>query len=460
MKNRKRLKKPSGSAQPRKNGGNAADPVQMEPGTCTVTIKKSKLHARDHFDYEKLVFPGARLLPAKFHEDLEEVSFVYDTSDKRCAVEMPKETMEHRYQFLQNLFLLADVWREFSFSMDPENLYYDRNFLPFVKNRDLYEDGKRSDMSLFLFLCKTYAGGFLSDRYSVKQLQESGIEVLKGDRKLDPLMQAGTLQDLQRMVAAYRREYEEKERRNHVVVSRKKNSVKTVLSVISPLAAGVLAVGLLYLLLHIVPYQNAVIQANEAFVRLDYVAVMDAMEPYALERMDTSTKYILAVSYARSEDLQKNEIESIVSGLSVNSDVRVLEYWICLGRLDTAQAEDLAQALSDDRLLVYAYMKELDILQTDTTMSGQDKQARVSELEQKITELGKKYSPDKISASDGSSSAGSPADTSAASGGTGAAESQTDTQSQSDSTSSSSSAADGDVVFRVPDADNAENTGE
>ena len=86
MKNRKRLKKPSGSAQPRKNGGNAADPVQMEPGTCTVTIKKSKLHARDHFDYEKLVFPGARLLPAKFHEDLEEVSFVYDTSDKRCAV--------------------------------------------------------------------------------------------------------------------------------------------------------------------------------------------------------------------------------------------------------------------------------------------------------------------------------------------------------------------------------------
>jgi len=54
-------------------------------------------------------------------------------------------------------------------------------------------------------------------------------------------------------------------------------------------------------------------------------------------------------------------------------------------------AEDLAKALSDDQLLVYGYMKELNWLESDMSISGEEKQQRMSELQNSIKELGEKY---------------------------------------------------------------------
>ena len=51
-------------------------------------------------------------------------------------------------------------------------------------------------------------------------------------------------------------------------------------------------------------------------------------------------------------------------------------------------------ALSDDKLLVYAYMKEADILEGDTAMDGGEKKDRLDMLEQEIGNLGEKYKPE------------------------------------------------------------------
>ncbi|WP_029067425.1 type VII secretion protein EssB/YukC [Lachnobacterium bovis] len=110
--------------------------------------------------------------------------------------------------------------------------------------------------------------------------------------------------------------------------------------------------------------------------------------------MDKNTKYILATSYAKTENLKKKEIQSIVDRLDTNSDERELEYWIYLGRLKTNKAEDLAKAMSDDQLLIYSYMKERSVLEQDTSKSGDKKQARLKELDENKKELGDKYSKD------------------------------------------------------------------
>lgn len=46
---------------------------------------------------------------------------------------------------------------------------------------------------------------------------------------------------------------------------------------------------------------------------------------------------------------------------------------------------------SDDELLLYAYMTEKAILEKNTEISGEEKAARLSELEKKIEELSKQY---------------------------------------------------------------------
>ena len=107
--------------------------------------------------------------------------------------------------------------------------------------------------------------------------------------------------------------------------------------------------------------------------------------------MDQNTKYILAVSYANSESFRKEEIQTIVSKLGPGSNEKELNYWIYLGRLDIERAEDIALALSDDKLLIYAYMKESDLLESNTDITGTEKKERLDKLEQEITRLGKKY---------------------------------------------------------------------
>ena len=139
------------------------------------------------------------------------------------------------------------------------------------------------------------------------------------------------------------------------------------------------------------PEQKAVIDAHEAYVKKDYVQSIDSMQGISTEDMDAGTRYILAVAYASSESFRKEEIQNIIDKLSPTSNEKELDYWIYLGRLNLEKAEELAMSLSDDKLLVYAYMKEADLLESDNTINGEEKKTRLDTLEQEIEKIGKKY---------------------------------------------------------------------
>ena len=157
---------------------------------------------------------------------------------------------------------------------------------------------------------------------------------------------------------------------------------------------GVLALLLIitgYLSLVVLPRNKAVIRASRAYTIENYVDCIDNLKNVKPEQMDTYTKYILAVSYARSEALEKEELTNVLDKLSIYSNEIELEYWIAIGRSDFERAENVSKALSDDKLLIYAYMKELNYLEGNVLMDGEEKQSRMNELSNAITEIGKKY---------------------------------------------------------------------
>ncbi len=55
------------------------------------------------------------------------------------------------------------------------------------------------------------------------------------------------------------------------------------------------------------------------------------------------------------------------------------------------EAENIAMQRSDDELLLYAYMLDKDLTQTDTVMTGEEKAAKLADLEEKIANLAKQY---------------------------------------------------------------------
>ena len=91
--------------------------------------------------------------------------------------------------------------------------------------------------------------------------------------------------------------------------------------------------------------------------------------------------------------------DMLIDRLSYNSDVKQLDYWIYLGRTDADNAIDIAQRLSDNQLLLYAYIQKYEIVSADTTLSGDDKSSQLNSIRENIKDLaqtlGIKYEPEK-----------------------------------------------------------------
>ena len=133
--------------------------------------------------------------------------------------------------------------------------------------------------------------------------------------------------------------------------------------------------------------------SRQVYRRMDLGTGKDLAD-YEVDRLDIETKYILAVSYARSESFKKEEISNIIDKLSQASSEQEMEYWIYLGRNQLAEAQNTALTLSDDKLLIYAYMKEIDAVENDIQMDGNTKQERLTQLQNSIESIGKKYITD------------------------------------------------------------------
>lgn len=135
------------------------------------------------------------------------------------------------------------------------------------------------------------------------------------------------------------------------------------------------------------PYEQSVIKANRDYLKINYSGVIEDFKNTDIARMEISDKYILAYSYVQCENLTEEQKKNIVSALSLDTNEKILDYWIYLGQLEVSEAENIALQLSDDDLLLYAYLKEKNMLETDVDISGSEKEKRIGELDSKIDKL-------------------------------------------------------------------------
>lgn len=147
--------------------------------------------------------------------------------------------------------------------------------------------------------------------------------------------------------------------------------------------------GIYWYVEHVQPEQCA-LRAERAYLENDLIAVIEALSSIPVEKMDTHEKYVLAVSYIKAQvvDSFTNETkELLLSKLAYNSDEAVLDYWIYLGRRQVEPAIDIAMRRSDNQLLLYAYLQKLDVVADDAELTGEEKDAQLTELKSKVTAL-------------------------------------------------------------------------
>ncbi len=361
----------------------------MEAGkdTLKVQVKKSEIKAKTVFDYEFLMQKRIGFAPVKMEEKEEEITFIFDISGLRPMVELKEEELEYRYRFLQNLIILRELWDEYDLNTESENIYFDYNYIPYILKRDIKVQNEKN----FLVFAKELATGLLCKKYDYEQVHESGVEIAEDEKNVKMLITCETEEDFFKYIQEKAQEQYAVNKNQKIRVDRRKYEIQArmILSIVIVLFGLLIYTG--YKSFVILPRSKAVIQAGRNFVVQDYVDCIDALSEIDVEKMDTYTKYILAVSYAKTEALEKEELENVLERLSIYSSEIELEYWIAIGRSAYERAENIAMALSDDKLLIYAYMKELNNLEGNVTMDGEEKQKRVNFLSNEITAIGEKY---------------------------------------------------------------------
>ena len=357
-------------------------------------MRKAEMAAQNNYDWGKLVFPRNQFLESSYQEEREEVIFTYDITGYQEFTEIKKEKRETVIVNLIDCARLEEVSHSYKIELNPENIFYNLHNQVAVMFRDVYGKGEEFREDEFLNQYRALVGFALQDKYSYEDYRDGGMELLNKDKFLEKIAKQEKLEEI---VTCLREEYErlvEEAVTTKITINKRKYRRNKIFLAITSVLVVVLAGVLGYEMLWEKPYQDAVIEANKSYLKINYSGVIEAFRDTDTSRLSVYDKYILAYSYVQSENLTEEQKKNITSALSLETNEKVLDYWIALGRLDVSEAENIAQQVSDNDLLLYAYLKEKNMLEADTSVSGEEKVSRLDELSNKIEQLSNIYEED------------------------------------------------------------------
>lgn len=355
------------------------------------TIKKSGMCAKSAGDYERLLKTQQQFLEAGLKEAQETVCFYFNIENQKAFSQLRGEKKLNKLRTLLEIQPLLKLFKEYNFSLNPANLYYDRNYRVFVKNRDLYERGIEGSEEEFLKQFKALTGYVMQQKYSFEDYYLGGRDLYKKNSFLKKMDSMETIEDMGTLLLEEYDITEDITLNCRVEVNKtwyQMNRWCLAAAIALITAAGIFIV---YMTAVQLPRKNALLLAANSYLDGNYVNVIDALKPVDMKYLDKYQKYILAVSYIKSESLTPEQKENILETITINGEEKQKDYWIYLGRLDTLEAENVAMQRSDNELLLYAYMTEKAILEKNTQISGEEKASRMADLEKKIEELAKQY---------------------------------------------------------------------
>lgn len=357
-----------------------------------VVRRKSQMVAADNFDYQKLCRDCQGMLECTMEQEREEITFIYDVHAVKPWNDLYSEKKELRLIALLDVKKLDKTAQKYSFELRPENLYYDLQGRVYVRDRDIYGTEECYKEAEYVKQYKALIGCTLTQKYKFEDYYDGGMDLLQEDKFLQEIFACEATTDLEEKLQTEYKRYKKAYRNTYMEVIKKKYfAQKRGLLIVAFVAVAALGIcG--YLGIWERPYHQAVIAANEAYLQLDYEETIEAMDSVEIARMDVPQKYILAVSCVKCESFNAENQKNILNTIALNGDEKVMEYWIHINRLETQEAADIAMQLSSDQLLYYAYLKEKTVVENDRTLSGEEKEARLSELESKLQPLKDEYS--------------------------------------------------------------------
>ena len=351
------------------------------------------MEAKTIYDFKRLEHGTVAMLPMTIEEEKETLLLCFDMEGMHSITEVQKMEKLQKLELILQVAELEKDYMRFEFQLSPENLYYDRLNRVKIKFRDittgLYEERKEQ----FLKLYQALIGYIMDGSRPYEDYLSGGKELLKDQKEVVTLLSAETLEEEISLLQTLYENYKKEETILKIKVDKKKYKKMNIYGIVSSVLLVVLFGAVVYGYFWHIPRQDKIVEANDAYLQKDYIRVIDSLKDFEIGQMERAQKYILATAYIQGESVDSfstKDKEVILSKINYQSNEGIFDYWIHLGRMEVKEAENLALQMSDDQLLLYAYLQELSRIEEDQEMSGEEKSSKKQDLMKKVEELADK----------------------------------------------------------------------
>lgn len=358
-----------------------------------IRVQRADMEAKTIYDFKRLEHGTVAMLPMTIEEEKETLLLCFDMEGMHSITEVQKMEKLQKLELILQVAELEKDYMRFEFQLSPENLYYDRLNRVKIKFRDittgLYEERKEQ----FLKLYQALIGYIMDGSRPYEDYLSGGKELLKDQKEVVTLLSAETLEEEISLLQTLYENYKKEETILKIKVDKKKYKKMNIYGIVSSVLLVVLFGAVVYGYFWHIPRQDKIVEANDAYLQKDYIKVIDSLKDFEIGQMERAQKYILATAYIQGESVDSfstKDKEVILSKINYQSNEGIFDYWIHLGRMEVKEAENLALQMSDDQLLLYAYLQELSRIEEDQEMSGEEKSSKKQDLMKKVEELADK----------------------------------------------------------------------
>ncbi|MFI3886554.1 type VII secretion protein EssB [Streptococcus parauberis] len=364
--------------------GNQDFNFEIESDLWELSLKRSEVGTQNLAQLQLLEINHPLLMTMTIAVDADTIQFRFETEANSLAFDqIKKETMAEKLRFALNVLDLDQALNlPVHFILHPENLFFSKNATAKIAYRSLPEImvPKQFDQAEFLYQFKCFVYTLFTDN-DFMDLYNGAIEVAEVPDFLSNLYQ---LESIAAVRESLNKDYQEKaEQEAHTLtkVSQSKYKLYKHATIWLSALSTILLIPLIYFVFIHNPFKEKMLDADTAYIKVDYNQVIDKLENVKVKNIPYTQKYELAKSYINGMSFSDEQREVILNNVTLKTDELYLDYWINIGRGLDDDAIDVAKRLDDSDLSIYAIVQKMDQVRNDNKLSGKDRESQLSELQ-------------------------------------------------------------------------------
>lgn len=280
-----------------------------------------------------------------------------------------------------------------TFFIHPNNIVFDQNLMPKVIYRGIRGLVKPFELSEdeLLKQCKCYIIALFSKEYSFDELYNGSLTNATATKFEREVNKKNTMDELIAFITdSFHKEQRLTEKNMQLVAKTRFQTYKQMTIWVTVLFVIVTSL-LFYMTFVKVPSQDRLLDAHNNFLASDYGEVIHTLKDENMEKLPYQSKYILAYSYIKVEQLSEREKEVVMKNINLKSDKYYLLYWIYNGMGDFDQSVDIAKYMDDPQLIIYGLIKQIERIKNDPNITGSERDEELKKLQDELESYTEEY---------------------------------------------------------------------